>query len=226
MKIQQPKADSTWPYSVLWGRDSAVGLRFLLCIHPIEASAGCFLPSQIVNSVESWLKGKVGWFFFASSWSSSKCTEMHTSQTHTKPNRLRLRLTGIGLWTYHVTKLFVCSSHLLCKGRRPHHWRRGICREIHAKGTAAMLINKEEKCPGCFLQWKVDRRFRTKLSPLALTMQGWHTGLFVRIRGRTVTSAGGFDKFTLASFWTKYKYCWVSISYWKINWIRVAENEC
>lgn len=152
---------------------------------------------------------------------------MHTSQTHTKPNRLRLRLTGIGLWTYHVTKHFVCSNHLLCKGRRPHHWRRGICREIHAKGTAAMLINKEEeKCPGCFLQWKVDRRFRTKLSPLALTMQGWHTGLFVRIRGRTVTSAGGFDKFTLASFWTKYGYCWVSISYWKINWIRVAENEC
>ena len=68
-----------------------------------------FLPSQIVTSVES-----SGLNFFASSWSSSKCTEMHTSQTHTIPNRSRLRLTGIGAMDlpYHEALCLFDSSSL------------------------------------------------------------------------------------------------------------------
>lgn len=116
----------------------------------------------------------------------------------------------------------------LCKDRRPHHRRRGICRGIHAKALPPYCWPKKRKVPRVFPTMESRPAIPHKVAPLALTMQGWHTDLFVRIRGRTVTSAGGFDKFTLAvrvSFWTKYEYCWVSISYWKIIWIWVAENE-
>ena len=71
---------------------------------PLRQVLGFFLPGQSMDSVESWLRGKWAEFFsfLLPGHPPSKCTEMHTSQAHTKPNWSRLHLTGIGLCTYHV----------------------------------------------------------------------------------------------------------------------------
>ena len=72
---------------------------------PLRQVLGFFLPGQSMDSVESWLRGKWAEFFsfLLPGHPPSKCSEMHTSQAHMKPNWSRLRLTGIGLCTYHVT---------------------------------------------------------------------------------------------------------------------------
>ena len=158
-----------------------------------------------MNSVESWLRGAQS----RSSWSSSKCTKMHTSQTHTKPNRSQLHLTGVDYVPTMLPRLF----QSLCLWKAGVRIIGGTCRGVHAKTPPSCwwIEEEEESCQGSFHCRKLNRRFRTKLSPLALTMQGWHTDLFVRIRGRTVTSAGELDRMSL---WTKYECSWISsVSY-------------